>query len=78
MDKALENEFLIGLEAHKEKLLRICTVYSKDEEERNDLFQEALMNIWKSLPSFQSKRIYWHLDVQGYPKRLPKYANEVG
>lgn len=54
MDTALENQFLEGLEEHKEKLLRICAVYSKDTEERNDLFQEALMNIWKSLPSFQA------------------------
>lgn len=54
MDKELESVFLAGLEEHKQKLLRICTVYSKDEEERNDLFQEALMNIWKSIPSFKS------------------------
>lgn len=54
MNKALEHTFLAGLEAHKHKLLRICSVYAKDEEERNDLFQEALMNIWKSMPSFQS------------------------
>lgn len=54
MDKELENAFLAGLEENKQKLLRICTVYSKDEEERNDLFQEALMNIWKSMPSFQA------------------------
>ena len=54
MGQALENAFLAGLEVNKQKLLRICTVYSKDEEERNDLFQEALMNIWKSMPSFKA------------------------
>lgn len=54
MDIELENAFLAGLEDNKQKLLRICTVYSKDEEEKKDLFQEALVNIWKSMPSFQS------------------------
>ena len=55
MNKELEHAFLAGLEAHKHQLLRICSVYAKDEEERNDLFQEALMNIWRSMPSFQAK-----------------------
>ena len=54
MDRELENAFLEGLEDHKHKLLRICSVYAKDEEERKDLFQEALVNVWKSMPSFQS------------------------
>jgi len=53
MDTELENAFLAGLEGNKLKLLRICSVYAKDEEERKDLFQEALMNIWKSMPSFK-------------------------
>lgn len=54
MDNALENEFLNGLEENKQMLLRICSVYSNDDEEKKDLFQESLVNIWKSMPSFQS------------------------
>ncbi|MFK7952966.1 MAG: RNA polymerase sigma factor [Ekhidna sp.] len=54
MEKELENVFLTGLEENKQKLLRICAVYSKDEDEKKDLFQEALINIWKSMPSFKS------------------------
>ena len=54
MEIELENTFLAGIEENKQKLLRICSVYSKDDEDRKDLFQEALVNIWKSLPSFKS------------------------
>lgn len=54
MDQDLENAFLTGLEANKQKLLRICSVYSNDEDDRNDLFQEVLINIWKSMPSFKA------------------------
>lgn len=53
MDRALEEAFLEGIEENKQKLLRLCSVYSNDEEERKDLFQEVLVNIWKSMPSFK-------------------------
>ena len=55
MDRELENVFLEGIELNKQKLLRICSVYATDEEEKKDLFQEAVVNIWKSMPSFESK-----------------------
>ncbi|WP_338765608.1 sigma-70 family RNA polymerase sigma factor [Bernardetia sp. ABR2-2B] len=54
MNRELENIFLVGLEENKQKLLRICSAYSTDQEDRNDLFQEVLMNIWKSMPSFKA------------------------
>lgn len=54
MAKDLENTFLNALEEHQHKLLRICSVYAKDEDDTKDLFQEVLVNIWKSMPSFKS------------------------
>lgn len=53
MAKHLENIFLIALEEHQHKLLRICSVYAKDDDDTKDLFQEVLVNIWKSMPSFK-------------------------
>ena len=53
MTKDLENTFLNALEAHQHKLLRICSVYAKDDEDTKDLFQEVLVNIWKAMPSFK-------------------------
>lgn len=53
MGKDLENTFLNALEEHRHKLLRICSVYAKDEDDTKDLFQEVLVNIWKSMPSFK-------------------------
>ncbi len=55
MDIELENTFLTGLERNKQKLLRICSVYARDHEDKKDLFQEVLVNIWKSMPSFKAK-----------------------
>lgn len=55
MNPELEQTFLTALEQHQQKLLRICSIYAEDEDDRKDLFQEALINIWESIPSFQDR-----------------------
>ena len=55
MDQDLENTFIKALEQNQQKLLRICSVYAEDAEDKKDLFQEALINIWQAMPSFESK-----------------------
>ena len=55
MDKKLENLFLKVLEQNQQKLYRICSVYSKNSEDAKDLLQDVLINIWKSMPSFEYK-----------------------
>ncbi len=55
MSKELEDLFLEVLKQNKQKLFRICSVYSKNSEDTKDLLQEVFINIWKSLPTFRSK-----------------------
>jgi len=55
MDRQLENTFLTALEQNQQKLLRVCSVYAMDADDKKDLFQEALINIWQSMPSFEGK-----------------------
>lgn len=55
MDQRLENIFLKGLEQNQQKLLRICSVYARDADDKKDLFQEALINIWQSMSSFEER-----------------------
>lgn len=52
MNKELEAIFLTALEQNQQKLFRVCSVYAKDSDDTKDLFQEVLVNIWKSMPSF--------------------------
>lgn len=54
MDKDQEDIFLSALEQNKRKLLRICSVYAKDDEDSKDLFQEVLIHIWQSMPRFNN------------------------
>ena len=51
--KKLENKFTEVLEESKESIFRVCSVYSNNHDDAKDLFQEVLLNIWKSLPSFK-------------------------
>lgn len=55
MDQRLENTFLTALEQNQQKLLRVCSVYAEDADDKKDLFQEVLINIWQSMPSFEEK-----------------------
>ncbi|MFS4469802.1 RNA polymerase sigma factor [Maribacter sp. 2210JD10-5] len=54
MKKEQETIFLNGLEHNQEKLFRICLIYSKDDEDAKDLFQEVLVHIWRSISTFKS------------------------
>jgi RNA polymerase sigma factor (sigma-70 family) len=45
--------FLNALEENKDSLFRLCLAYSSNNEDAKDLFQDILLNIWKSLPGFK-------------------------
>ena len=55
MDQELENTFLRALEQNQQKLLRVCSVYAENADDKKDLFQEAVINIWQAMPSFENK-----------------------
>jgi len=46
--------FLSALKENQDKLYRICSIYSVGNEDSKDLFQEVLVNIWKSMNSFKN------------------------
>ena len=45
--------FLSELEENQDKLYRLCSIYSDNNEDSKDLFQEVLVQIWKSMSSFK-------------------------
>ena len=48
----LKDKFLTALDDNRHKLLRLCSVYAEDDDDKKDLFQEATVNIWEAMPSF--------------------------
>lgn len=55
MNKTLEQEFLKVIAQNQSRVQRVCSIYTNDENERKDLVQEVLLNIWKAFPSFKGK-----------------------
>ena len=40
---------------HKNTIYTVCYMFSQDEDEVNDLFQETLINMWKGIDSFREE-----------------------
>ena len=73
---AMENQNLIK---------KVCNMFCKDEDDRKDLFQEILIQLWKSYPTFrnQSKITTWmyrvalNTAITTYRRKKNKPANEL-
>ncbi len=50
-----ETEFSLLVREHKSTIFTVCYMFSKDEDEVNDLFQETLVNLWKGFDSFRGQ-----------------------
>ena len=48
-----ENQFAQLIRENKGTIYTVCYMFSKDKEEVDDLFQEALIKLWQGLASFQ-------------------------
>ena len=46
-------EFERIVKKHKSTIYTVCYMFSKDEDEVNDLFQEVLINLWKGFEDFR-------------------------
>ncbi|HPF52063.1 MAG TPA: RNA polymerase sigma factor [Draconibacterium sp.] len=48
-----EEKFNEIVSESSDRIRRICRYYNSDAEEQKDMYQEVLVNIWKSLDSFR-------------------------
>jgi RNA polymerase sigma factor (sigma-70 family) len=51
----MDNDFVKILNDHRALLYKVCNVYCRDPEERKDLFQEIVFQVWKSLKTFRNE-----------------------
>ncbi|MBQ3148571.1 MAG: sigma-70 family RNA polymerase sigma factor [Alistipes sp.] len=51
----LESEFTRIITEYKNTIYMVCYMFSKNNEEVQDLSQEVLINLWRSLPKFERK-----------------------
>lgn len=50
-----EEQFKQIVAENSERILRICRYYIPNPEDQKDMYQEILVNIWKSLDSFRGE-----------------------
>jgi RNA polymerase sigma factor (sigma-70 family) len=51
----LEKEFIQIVQKNQGIIHKVCNIYCDVQEDRNDLFQEIVAQLWKSFPSFRKE-----------------------
>jgi RNA polymerase sigma-70 factor (ECF subfamily) len=54
----IEKEFLEQVRSHQNIIHKICFVYCKNKIDKQDLYQEIILQLWKSYPSFQRRSAF--------------------
>lgn len=54
----IETEFLEELDRHQGILHKVCFVYSNTSLEKEDLYQEIILQLWKSYPLFKHESAF--------------------
>jgi RNA polymerase sigma-70 factor (ECF subfamily) len=50
-----EEIFKEAVSQNRERILRICSYYFSDPDQRADAFQDALIRLWENLPGFRGE-----------------------
>lgn len=50
-----EQQFAETVRQHKSTIYTVCYMFSKDNDEVGDMFQEVLVNLWKGYQSFKGE-----------------------
>ena len=50
-----EQQFLDLINENRNRILRVCRVYAWNSADQDDLYQEILFQIWRSLPALKEK-----------------------
>ena len=74
---AEEKKFISLINEHQGLIHKVCIMYENDADVRNDLFQEIVLQLWKSFSSFRGEskistwmyRIALNTAISGYRKQ---------
>lgn len=81
---AEEQKFINLINEHQGLIHKVCFMYENNTEARNDLFQEIVLQLWKSFPTFRGEakittwmyRIALNTAISGYRKHTRNLKTE--
>lgn len=79
-----QRQFINLINEHQGLIHKVCIMYESDREVRNDLFQEIVLQLWRSFSTFRGEskittwmyRIALNTAISGYRKRIRKVKTE--
>ena len=79
-----EKNFINLINEHQGLIHKVCIMYENDQDARNDLFQEIVLQLWKSFPSFRGEakittwmyRIALNTAISGFRKQTRHIKTE--
>jgi RNA polymerase sigma-70 factor, ECF subfamily len=79
-----EKKFVNLINEHQGLIHKVCIMYENDRDVRNDLFQEIVLQLWKSFPTFRGEakistwmyRIALNTAISGFRKDTRKILTE--
>jgi len=79
-----EKEFIELINQHQGLIHKVCIMYENDSEVRNDLFQEIVLQLWKSYKTFRGEakittwmyRIALNTAISGFRKHSRRLQTE--
>ena len=58
MKNTLEKDFLEQIRTHQNIIHKICFIYCKNKADKQDLYQEIVLQLWKSYSSFNRRSAF--------------------
>ena len=79
-----EKQFINLINEHQGLIHKVCIMYESDREARNDLFQEIVLQLWRSYSTFRGEskittwmyRIALNTAISGFRKQTRKVKTE--
>ena len=50
-----KDQFLLLIQQNKKLIFKVCNTYCRDEEDRKDLVQEVIIQLWHSYPNYNNQ-----------------------
>ena len=80
-----KDKFLTIIQQNKKLIFKVCNLYCKDEEDRKDLVQEVIFQLWRSFPKYDAQyklstwmyRIALNVAISFYRKERPRKENTI-